>query len=245
MMGEGPDLLLLHGWGANLAVMSPMQQKFATFNRVTNIDLPGFGNSEAPHSGWSVYDYADFVAELIADLGLDNPVILGHSFGGRLGIILGSRNIGSRLILVDAAGILPHRGAGYYMRVYSYKVAKKIMQLPGLKQHADKVLDIWRKNNPSSDYAQAQGVMREIFVKSVNEDLQPLLPKIQAPTLLIWGSEDTATPLRDGQLMEKLIPDAGLVVFEGSGHYSFLDEPGRFYTVVEYFLTHPAGKADK
>lgn len=240
LSGEGMDLLLLHGWGASSAVMAPMQERFSAIARVTNLDLPGFGHSEAPHSGWSVYDYADFVEEVISSLGLQNPVILGHSFGGRLAIILGSRGVGRKLVLTDAAGILPKRGIDYYLRVYSYKAAKKVMSLPGLNKCADRVLDLWRKNNPSSDYANAQGVMREIFVKVVNEDLQPLLPQIKLPTLLIWGENDIATPLADGQLMERLIPDAGLVVFEHCGHYSFLDDPFRFYTVVEYFLTHPA-----
>ena len=99
-------------------------------------------------------------------------------------------------------------------------------------------MELWRKNNPSSDYNAAQGVMRQIFVKVVNEDLKPLLPQIKSPTLLVWGENDTATPLSDGRLMEKLIPDAGLVVFEGCSHYSFLDEPGRYYAVVDYFLQH-------
>ena len=241
--GSGPDLLLLHGWGASSSVMLPMQERFSALARVTNLDLPGFGQSETPQHGWSVYDYADFVAEAIAVLGLTDPVILGHSFGGRLAIILGSRGVGSRLILVDAAGILPHRGAGYYVRVYSYKAAKKVMNLPGLNKYADRVLDLWRKSNPSSDYANAQGVMRESFVKVVNENLQPLLTEIKMPALLIWGANDTATPLHDGQLMERLIPDAGLVVFENCGHFSFLDDPLRFYAVVEYFLTHPSAAA--
>ena len=82
--------------------------------------------------------------------------------------------------------------------------------------------------------------MRQIFVNVVNQDLQPLLKAISQPTLLLWGERDTATPLSDGQLMEKTIPDAGLVVFEGAGHYPFLEQPGRFYAVVDYFIQHPA-----
>ncbi len=241
--GAGDDLLLLHGWGASSAVMAPMQQRFAASARVTNVDLPGFGASERPQHAWSVYDYADFVEELIQALGLRSPVILGHSFGGRLAIILGSRGVGSRLILTDAAGILPRRGAAYYLRVYSYKAVKQLLRLPGIRRYRERVLDLWRKSNPSSDYNQAQGVMREIFVKCVNEDLQPLLQQIKQPVLLIWGADDTATPLSDGRLMEQLIPDAGLVVFEHCGHYSFLDDPPRFYAVVEYFLTHPVADA--
>ncbi len=236
--GEGSDLLLLHGWGANVQVMRPMLQHFSSYMRVTSVDLPGFGGSDPPGSAWTVYDYADFVEKFIAAAGIKDPVLLGHSFGGRLAIILGSRGVGRRLILTDAAGILPKRGADYYARVYSYKAAKKVMSLPGLKKHKEQALELWRKNNPSSDYSAAQGVMRQIFVQVVNEDLQPLLPGIKQSTLLIWGDQDTATPLSDGKLMEKLIPDAGLVVFEGCGHYSFLDEPGRYYTVVDYFLQH-------
>lgn len=236
--GSGEELLLLHGWGASIEVMRPMADHFSSYRRVTAVDLPGFGGSQAPDTAWSVYDYADFVAKLIGLLGLNDPVILGHSFGGRLAIILGSRGIGSRLVLTDAAGILPKRGFGYYARVYSYKAAKKIFSLPLLKNHREQALELWRKNNPSSDYNAAQGVMRQIFVKVVNEDLKPLLPQIKSPTLLVWGENDTATPLSDGRLMEKLIPDAGLVVFEGCSHYSFLDEPGRYYAVVDYFLQH-------
>lgn len=74
------------------------------------------------------------------------------------------------------------------------------------------------------------------MVKVVNEDLKAVLPKIQCPVLLLWGKNDTATPLRDAHIMEKLIPDAGLVVFDDAGHYSFLDKPYEFNTVLQNFL---------
>ena len=71
----------------------------------------------------------------------------------------------------------------------------------------------------------------------VNEDLCHLMPEIKAPTLLIWGTNDTATPLADAKKMEKLIPGASLVAFEGAGHYSFLDRPAQFAAVLRSFLT--------
>ncbi|MDE5970359.1 MAG: alpha/beta hydrolase, partial [Muribaculaceae bacterium] len=77
---------------------------------------------------------------------------------------------------------------------------------------------------------------RAIMSKVVNEDLCHLMPKISAPTLLIWGENDTATPLSDAKKMERLIPDAGLVSFPGCGHYSFLDNPGQFAAVLNSFL---------
>ena len=235
-IGQGSDLLLLHGWGTDISVMEPMQKHFSQRFRVTSVDLPGFGQSPAPKAAWSIYDYADFVEAIINALVLKDPIILGHSFGGRISIILASRGIGSKIILTDSAGIRPKRSTKYYLRVYSYKAAKKVMRLPFLRRYNEKVLDLWRRNNPSSDYAAAQGIMREIFIKVVNEDLAHLLAKISAPTLLIWGENDTATPLSDGKIMEKLIPDSGLVVFPNCGHYCFLDAPVRFYTVVGYFL---------
>ena len=79
-------------------------------------------------------------------------------------------------------------------------------------------------------------MMRAILSKCVNEDLKHVMPLIKAPTLLIWGENDTATPLSDAKTMEKLIPDAGLVSFPGCGHYSFLDNPIGYKAVIKEFL---------
>ncbi|MDE7369928.1 MAG: alpha/beta hydrolase, partial [Muribaculaceae bacterium] len=87
-----------------------------------------------------------------------------------------------------------------------------------------------------SDYRNSSPKMRAIMSKVVNEDLCHLMPEISAPTLLIWGENDTATPLSDAKKMERLIPDAGLVSFPGCGHYSFLDNPGQFAAVLNSFL---------
>jgi pimeloyl-ACP methyl ester carboxylesterase len=78
--------------------------------------------------------------------------------------------------------------------------------------------------------------MRGTLVRIVNEDLRTVLPNLHLPVLLIWGDKDTDTPIADGQLMERLIPDAGLVVFEGAGHYAYLEQAARFCTIVAVFL---------
>ncbi|MDO4732145.1 MAG: alpha/beta hydrolase [Bacillota bacterium] len=236
---ESPaTVLLLHGWGVDSSAMEPLRSHLAQSCCAVSLDLPGFGGTAAPPEAWSVFEYADFVERFIQKLKLENVILLGHSFGGRLSIILGSRGVGEKIILTDAAGILPKRSCKYYLRVYSYKAVKWLFSLKPLLPYKERALKHWLRSNPSSDYAQAQGVMRQIFVKVVNQDLQPLLQEIKASTLLLWGEKDTATPLSDGKLMEKLIPDAGLVVFEGAGHYPFLEQPGRFYSVVDYFITH-------
>ena len=78
--------------------------------------------------------------------------------------------------------------------------------------------------------------MRGTLVRIVNEDLRSLLPHLDLPVLLIWGDQDTETPIADGRLMERLIPDAGLVVFEGAGHYAYLEQAARFCRIVDVFL---------
>lgn len=93
-----------------------------------------------------------------------------------------------------------------------------------------------RNKRGSSDYANSTPTMKAVLSKVVNEDLCHLMPKIEAPTLLIWGKEDTATPLSDAKKMEKLIPDAGLVAFEDCGHYSFLDNRPGFTAVLDNFI---------
>ncbi len=124
----------------------------------------------------------------------------------------------------------------YYFKVYSFKFMKRLMYLRYGKEEAEKRLDARRAKAGSSDYASASPMMRRILSRCVNEDLSSVLPSIKAPTLLIWGENDTATPIADAKKMERLIPDAGLVSFAGCGHYSFLDNPRQFEAVLKSFL---------
>ncbi|MCL1976297.1 MAG: alpha/beta hydrolase [Firmicutes bacterium] len=234
--GKGEPLLLLHGWGVERSVFAPLQQHFASYMQVWSVDFPGFGESDEPPFVWGVEDYATFIQDFCLAMEIQNPSILGHSFGGRVAIVLGSRGFGAKLVLADSAGLRPKRSLSYYFRVYSFKVIKKALSLPGLKHWRDAALATWLKRHSSGDYAKAQGVMRNIFVKVVNEDLQPLLLHINIPTLLMWGENDCDTPLSDGKKMEKLIPDSGLVLFKGAGHYPFLEQSSYFYRVLESFF---------
>jgi pimeloyl-ACP methyl ester carboxylesterase len=128
---------------------------------------------------------------------------------------------------MDAAGILPKRGLKYYYKVYTYKAMKKLFPKVAAKRQG-KV--------GSSDYRNASPLMRQTMVRCINEDLTHLLKDNPVSTLLIWGSADTATPLSDGQTMERLIPDAGLVVLEGAGHFAFAQQWGLCSRVLDSFL---------
>ena len=236
VQGSGSPIVLMHGWGCNLTTLASIEKVAAESHTVYNVDFPGFGESEEPHEVWGVELYTQLIEKFIEAEGIENPILLGHSFGGRVGILYSSRNKVKKLILVDAAGVKPRRSFKYYFKVYTYKLSKKLMPLIYGKKGAQERIEQMRAKRGSSDYNNASPMMRAILSKVVNEDLKHCMPKISAPTLLIWGENDTATPLHDAQIMEKLIPDAGLVSFPGCGHYSFLDNPIQFAAVLRSFI---------
>ena len=236
VQGSGSPIVLMHGWGCNLTTLASIEKVAAESHTVYNVDFPGFGESEEPNEVWGVELYTQLIEKFIEAEGIENPILLGHSFGGRVGILYSSRNKVKKLILVDAAGVKPRRSLKYYFKVYTYKLGKKLMPLIYGKKGAQERIEQMRAKRGSSDYNNASNMMRAILSKVVNEDLKHCMPKISAPTLLIWGENDTATPLRDAQIMEKLIPDAGLVSFPGCGHYSFLDNPIQFAAVLRSFI---------
>ena len=234
--GNGEPLLLMHGWGCNVDTVASIERVAAESHKVYNIDLPGFGQSSEPDAVWGVDDYTKFIERFAREEGIEEPVLVGHSFGGRISILMASRTPAGKVILVDAAGVKPRRSLRYYFKVYSFKTMKALCRMIYSREKAEDIIESWRRRKSSADYGSASPRMRAILSKVVNEDLCAVMPRIKAPTLLIWGENDTATPLRDAKKMEKLIPGSGLVSFEGCGHYSFLDNPVQFAAVLRSFL---------
>lgn len=234
--GEGVPVVLMHGWGCNHTTLASVEKTLLQGMKVYNVDFPGFGSSSEPEGVWGVEEYTRLIEKFVEKEAIESPVLLGHSFGGRVGLLYSSRNDVRKLILVDAAGVKPARSLKYYVKVYSYKAMKHLLPLVFGKDKSCELLDKYRGKSGSSDYNNSTPKMRAILSKVVNEDLKHVMPKIKCPTLLVWGKKDTATPLKDAQIMEKLIPDAGLVAFEGVGHYSFLENPYQFAAVLKSFL---------
>lgn len=234
--GKGYPLVMLHGWGCDLYIFDRIAPDLEENFCVYRLDFPGFGQSPEPNNAWGTETYADLVIAFLKALQIEHPILIGHSYGGRVIIRLADRVKPRKIILTGGAGIKPVRPLSYYIKVYSYKTMKWLATLPGLKGLLAETMASYRKKAGSSDYQQASEVMRGVLIKAVNEDLSPLLSTVKAPTLLIWGELDTATPLRDGKLMETLIPDAGLVVLSGGTHYAFLEQAPKFLTIVNHFL---------
>lgn len=240
--GDGDKLLLiLHGWGCNKELFTPIAEHLASTYTVVVPDLPGFGESEEPSEPYSVADCTALMMDFIKYLGFKKVSLMGHSYGGR--VIIKMFSIGplpfeiERVCLVDAAGIKPKKTFGQKLSLLCYKGGRRVLSLPPLKKLFPNAVDNWRKKRGSADFRNASELMKKTLVLAVNEDLTKCLKNITAPTLLFWGDKDDATPLSDAKIMEKNIPDAGLVVLEGGSHFSFLENTPFFLRVADSFFT--------
>lgn len=236
--GKGKNVLVLHGWGANIDTILPIVNILKEDFKVFAMDLPGFGKSQIPKEVFDSKDYARIVKGFIDKMKIDKVTLIGHSFGGKISILLGAYypELIEKIVLIDSAGLIPKRTLKYYLKVYSFKVLRSIYKSIFFWQDNKNKMERFYKRFGSTDYKNADGIMRRILVKVVNENLRPMLKNIQCPTLLIWGDEDKDTPLYMGKIMENEIDDSGLVVLKGAGHYSYLDDFNKFAIVLRVFL---------
>lgn len=224
---KGKDVVLLHGWGQNIEMMNPIGKGLESNYHITVIDLPGFGSSCEPSYAYTIYDYYEVVCELLTKLNINNPVMIGHSFGGRVAIVYAAKKKVSKLVLLSA----PYRRSTK-RNTFKVKVLKFLKKVPVIKE-----LESYMKTKIGSlDYRNASPMMRNILVNVVNEDLTGYLKQIDAPTLLIWGDLDTAVPICDAKYAESIMKDAGLVIYEGCSHYAYLERINQTISVLKSFL---------
>jgi len=232
--------LFLHGWGCDGSVFSFFEKGLSA--SWLTVDFPGHGQSAEPSTPWGVAEYAEQIRALLTSLEIQRVRIVAHSFGGRVAIYLASHypELIDKMVITGGAGIRKPAGETQTKRQKTYKRIKAVLEAVGkcglfsgmVKWCMEKLIQKYG----SPDYVRLNENMRKTFVKVINQDLSEMLPCIAAPTLLIWGSADTETPLWMGQKMETDIPDAGLVVFEGRSHFAFAEEPQRFLTIVKTFF---------
>ena len=229
---KGRDVLLLHGWGQNTEMMAFIGEFLKDHFVIYNLDFPGFGKSDEMKRSYSVDDYKEFLRKFILENNINNPIIIAHSFGCRVAIRYAKEYDVYKMVLTGAAGIRDKRTLKWYFKTYTYKLGKKILNIGPLKKYQENL----KNKVGSTDYQNASGIMRETLVKVVNDDIKDLLPYINAETLLVFGEKDEATPISKGKMMEKLMPNAALVIFENDDHYAYFNQARRFNLVLEAFL---------
>ncbi len=238
----GDSALLLHGWGCNTTFFEPIAKSLSDTMRVTVLDFPGHGKSGRPPEPWGVPEYGEMTRAFMDALHLAPSYIVGHSFGGRIALYLGSHRpqYVKRMIITGGAGLKKPQTEDQKRRAQQYQTLKRgAALLKGMKIFGslpDRLADSLRKRYGSKDYNALDEEMRKTFVKIISLDLKPFLPLISVPTLLVWGDQDTETPLWMGQTMAGEIPDAGLAVLEGGSHYAYLEQWQRFTRIARHFF---------
>ena len=218
--GVGPPLIFLHGWASNLHIFDKVVSQINEDFTIYQIDLPGFGESEI-NDAYSIDEYAEIIHLFCLKLGLLKPILLGHSFGGRVAIKYASLYPIDKLILVSTPGIKPKFNFIKWLKIKLYKTTKK--------------LNINLKLG-SSDYKASSGLLKDVLVKAVNNDLTDTMSKIECDTLIIHGEKDKTVPLYIAKKIQKNIPNSGIVVVKKAGHFPFMDRFRIFIIVLKAFL---------
>lgn len=216
------SIVILPGWGDTRNTFNYMINFLKNYFTVYILDYPGFGKSIFPKNDLNMYDYTNLIYEWIKSLNVKDPIIIGHSFGGRIiTLLIGYYNYKfNNIIYLNSAGIKPRKK----IKTYIYKILKKIKYILPSKIKI-KYQNFLFKHFASTDYKNLNKNMQKTFKNIINLDLKPYLKNIKSKTLIIWGNNDTSTPLKDGILMNKLIKNSELIILDKAGHFSYLDYP--------------------
>lgn len=215
----GTPLVMLHGWGKSALALRPLGELLATERTVYLLDLPGFGRSAPPPSPWGTADYMECVVEFLNREQLVCVDLLGHSFGGRISVRLaaGHPERVRKLVLMSSHGLIRRRTFRQQLRISAISALRTFVRFfdstIGTRWYADWFV----KQFGSRDYL-AAGELRATFVKTVNEDLSGIAPRIQAETLLLWGDRDTETPTEFATRYSQLIKQSRVLLLPGKGH---------------------------
>ena len=223
-------VVLLHGWGGNHLSLSPLLVSFQNYNILT-LDFFGFGQSDKPLQNFDIYSYSNAVAELLKKLNLNDIILVGHSFGGRISIILSNQlnDIVSKMILIDSAGLKPRNTIKKSLKKMKYKFAKFLVKI-NVKDKGS------LEKYGSDDYKKLSNEEKRVFNRVVNEYLEKYLSNIKCSTLIIWGEKDKDTPLYMAKKLNKKIKNSKLYVVKNAGHFAYVEEANLVNKIIKDFL---------
>lgn len=216
-------IILLHGWGCDSKIFKNLIEAFPDKYFLV-VDLPPFGKSEKNIVDWSIFTYVGMLMSLCEHLNIKKCILCAHSFGGRISLILSAIDCSlvQSCILISSAGLKPKRTFSYHLKVIKFKFYKFLgLNTTGLG---------------SADYLALSPKMKKIFINIINTHLDDYSKKINIPCLIIWGENDSETPIYMARRLNKNIKNSKLVVVKNSGHFVFLDKPFEVYSEIQRFL---------
>ena len=232
-------IVILHGWGLSASTFAPLIAEFRKEHfRVFAPDFPGFDANHIPDHPLTLLDYANFLHQYLQNNKVTDPVIIGHSFGGRVALKyqeLYPDNV-SALILTGTPGFTPIPKKKLMLFIAVAKVGGLFMSIPILRSAKDKVRLWYYYTVGARDFYRAEGVMRETFKNVVKEPLKKCMENVRVPTLLVWGQNDIIVPVRVANEMVKVIPTSRLVLIPLFGHEVPFRAPKKFMTAIYDFL---------
>jgi pimeloyl-ACP methyl ester carboxylesterase len=236
VVGTGKKVILaLHGWGDSATTYQSLAKHFGKKYKFVAVDLPGFGKSQLPNSIWGLADYARFVASFTKKLNINTSILIGHSNGGSIAILGLAEGFltADKLVLLASAGIRDrHKGRKRFIKLLTKSGKLATFWLPS--QHKAR-LQNQLYSRVGSDMLIAPE-LQETFKKTVEQDIQPQAKKIVAPTLLIYGENDNATPVVYGELYHQLIADSTFEVVGEAGHFVHIDKEKTVINLIEDFI---------
>lgn len=223
---KGEVLIFLHGWGQNIEMMMPLVNTFLKTNRIIILDLPGFGGSSEPTYPWKLDEYVEMLKEFLTKLNVSNPILIGHSFGGKISLLFASKYNTKKLILLAS----PFRGEVKRLSLKT-KILKQLKKVPLL----NKLEGIAKKHMGSTDYKNSSNMMRQVLVNHVNEDISNKVVNINTPTIIIWGTNDITVSINEAYELEKLIKDSAVIELSGT-HYAYLENLEQTINIINSFI---------
>lgn len=226
LIGQGSYIVLLHGWGVDKETFRGVITKLKDYYQVLSFDFIGFGKSSPPKAPFTLDDYVLSLEALLKYLHIKNPIIVGHSFGGRVALKFSLRNHIKKLVLVSSAGI-KHFSWIKVLKIGKYKFLKRWYYLFSKQKYEALIY-----NSGSPDYKCLSGVMKKTMSNVISENLKKYLKKISVPTLIMWGYHDQVTPYTDAQIFKDNIKKSKLITFFKSGHFCYIDEKKKFVDAI-------------
>lgn len=230
-------LIILPGWGDNRKTFSSIIKKLKDKFTIYIFDYPGFGNSSIPNKDLTIYNYAEIIIAFMNKNKIENPHIMGHSFGGRIILVMnGYYNIKfQKILLISSAGIKPKSKKKKNIKQRIYKLLKIIGKILPRKINTiyqNMLISIFGSN----DYKSLTPELRRTFINIVNEDLTKYLKNIGSNTLLIWGEDDIDTPINDAIIMNKYIKNSALITIKKATHFCYLEYPSYVISIILSFF---------